>query len=179
MSDARFDEIMHRLRERQHRLTVIPVREQLVAALDGLNVWDALTDAKDAAPQSLIAQGPLTFHRQHGDQSVTGTVIWCRERGYGGHAQIVLVGVWAMQTSNGIEVITGTKLLTYTASHFNAEAYHKLIRKDYRAYYPDDALPPSVEQRLGNFQYDAAQRLNHRKAIRSALIDHMRTSSAR
>lgn len=178
MSDARYDEIMRRLQERQHRLTVVPVRAQLIAALDALNVWETLTVAKAAAPQTLIAEGPRTSHHHSDTQSVTGTVIWCRERAYGGHSQLVLLGVWATLTINGIDLVTGTKHLPFTAPHFNAESYHKIVRKDYHAYYADDHLPPPSEQRLSHFTYDAAQRLDQRKAIKTTLIAYMRANRA-
>jgi hypothetical protein len=55
----------------------------------------------------------------------------------------------------------GMKLLAFSAPFYDADAYHKLIRKNYDLYYKDDNTPPA--QPAYSVPYDADQRLELRE----------------
>ena len=60
-------------------------------------------------------------------------------------------------------IAVGKKLLAFSAPFYDADAYHKLIRKSYDLYYHDDNMPPA-QARLQR-AYDAEQRLELRATI--------------
>jgi hypothetical protein len=137
----------------------------LAEVLDRLNSWGALETALHRVPEGVIACGPTSVR----GNGCVGAVIWLRARGFYGYRQLQLLGVWAHGTE-AVQVTVGVKALTYTAAIYNPEAYHALIRKDYRLYYADDNRPPSAPPLL---TYDPARRLAQRQQVERALLAHL------
>lgn len=113
--------------------------------------------------------GPKTFT---GFKPYTwvGVVGWRRGPGYYGYRILQLIGVWAVQDAPGPPlIIVGTKRLRYTAPTYEAEAYHKLLRKTFEPYYDGNASPPPDATRLFTARYASERRLELRDAVREAL----------
>ncbi len=142
-----------------------PARTQLAAILDGLDAWRAVETVLAGLPR-LLSWGPKAVS---GIQPVpwVGVVIWARAPGYDGYRVLTVRGVWA-QASEAARVMVGVKRLHYRAPFYEAEAYHKLIRKNFDLYYGDDGSPPS--QPALDVIYDEAERLALRAQVKEALI---------
>jgi hypothetical protein len=142
-----------------------PVRAQLAAVLDGLDAWRAAELALMGCPR-LLAWGPKAVSGILPAPWV-GVVLWQRAGGYDGYRILMLRGVWAAREGEAARVIVGAKHLRYRAPFYEAEAYHRLIRKSFDLYYGDDGSPPA--QRALDVAYDEQQRLALRDAVRAAL----------
>jgi len=154
--DERYAEIMRRMQARKAKRAAATVQTGLAAVLDQLNAWDVLAQAAGRAPRGMSAWGPKTVKRA---DSVR-VVIWYKAGGYYGYKQLILLGAWSLDKAR---LVVGVKMLPYAQQTYNPESYHKIIRKDYAAYYKDDGLPP-VEPLL-DFTYAAADRLAQRARL--------------
>lgn len=144
-----------------------PARVQLAAILDGLNAWRAVEGALAAAPR-LLAWGPKAVSGITPSAWV-GVVMWARAPGYDGYRVLTVRGVWALQEGEGVRVMAGVKRLVYNAPFYEAEAYHKLIRKNFDLYYGDDGAPPSRDVATLDTTYDEARRLELRELVKAAM----------
>lgn len=117
-------------------------QEDLARILDGLNVWDALDTLRASRFARNLCSGPKAVS---GFEPIpfVGVVIWHRPAGYYGYKTLTVLGVWAHMEA-GLPVIKiGQKRLSFSAPFYDAEAYFKLIRREYDLYYKDDGTPPA------------------------------------
>jgi hypothetical protein len=143
-----------------------PARVQLAAILDGLDTWRAVEGARAAAPR-LLAWGPKAVSGITPSPWV-GVVMWARAPGYDGYRVLTLRGVWVVQEGEAVRVMAGVKRLAYSAPFYEAEAYHKLIRKNFDLYYADDGAPPAHPTL--DTPYDEARRLELRERVKGAML---------
>jgi len=145
-----------------------PVQAELGRVLDDLDAWTAVENALARQPR-LIAWGPKTIR---GDQPVpwVGVVMWRRASGYTGYKTLILSGVWAIQDTPP-HIALGQRRLPYAVAFYEAEAYHKLMRKDFTIYYRDDGGPPAAPSRRYDMPYVPEARLAMRDAIRGILLE--------
>lgn len=141
---------------------------QLAAILDGLNAWDALERLKAARFAPNLCHGPKVVDGLTPDPWL-GAVVWHRPAGYYGYKTLTVTGVWAVSFADQdvIQIIAGSKRLAYSEPFYDAEAYYKLIRRDYTLYYRDNGAPPAGEYAL--IQYQPDQRL----ALRDWLAEQL------
>jgi hypothetical protein len=171
-SEERYQQIMRQMAERRAEEALAPARAKqtdLGHVLDGLDIWGKLTRLQETLPAAPRLNGPKVFE---GVQPVTwvGVVAWRRGPGYYGYRVLQLIGVWAIQDAAGPPlIVAGTKRLRYTAPTYEAEAYHKLLRKTFAPYYDGDASPPAPATRLFSARYSSEQRLALRDQIRETL----------
>jgi len=172
-SEERYQQIMRQIAERKAQEALAPARAKqtdLARVLDGLDVFGKLDKLQEALPVTPRLNGPKSFE---GLKPVTwvGVVAWRRGPGYFGYRMLQLVGVWAVQDTAGPPlIVVGTKRLRYIAPTYEAEAYHKLLRKTFAPYYDGDASPPPANTRLLAARYSAEQRLELRDQIRELLV---------
>lgn len=141
--------------------------EALARALNELNAMGALEDLckRDRftwGPKAIKRRAPLTM----------GAVVWKRGSGYHGYKVLTLIGVWALpgdEDDDPVQIVVGVKHLAFAAPFFDAEAYHALIKRDFKTYYNDDSAPPIPENYRASFAFDADRRLEQRKALVAAL----------
>ncbi len=157
---TRYDDIKRQLEASKRERKASAVHKSLAALLNSLDAWRALEVVRDHAPDAVLAYGPRTVR---GDDWV-GVVIWYRLKGFSGYQTLWLVGAWA-QAEN---VLIGRKQMTFSATLYNPEAYHKLIRKDYSTYYNASSAPPDNAQII---PYDPNERLPLREALTEALLN--------
>ncbi len=154
-SDDLLNEIMARRRAKQ----LAPQQDVLARVLDDLNAVDTL--------DALRRRNKLTYGPQVLRGATMGVVVWRRAAGYYGYKTLSLIGVWAVlrdDAANAVPyVIVGKKLLAFSAPFYDADAYHKLIRKNYDLYYHDDGTPP-VKPSLA-VHYAADERLDLRAPV--------------
>jgi hypothetical protein len=148
------------------RLRAAPAQSALASLLDGVDAWRAVESIAATLPRLLmggpkIVQGALP-------SAWVGVIIWQRAQGYTGYRTLRVMGIWAQHEPDAPRLIVGYKLLAYAAPFYDAEAYHKLIRKQYDLYYADDGAPPR-EHRLYDAPYVPEARLITREAVRAAL----------
>ncbi|GEM_PF-614703 len=157
-------------RERQ----LAPLRDQqktLARILDDLNAWGALEDLQARhfsknlcwGPTALDGLSPLVW---------VGVMIWSRPSGYFGYKVLTLTGIWitaAPEDTSPPQGIVGVRRLPFASPFYEAEAYHKLIRKGFNLYYQDDGSPPGETGRKLTFTYNPTHRLELRTAITIAL----------
>jgi len=171
-SEERYQQIMRQIAERKAEEALAPARAKqtdLARVLDGLDALGKLDKLQDLLPMTPQLNGPKSFE---GFKPVTwvGVVVWRRGPGYFGYRVLQLVGVWALQDTPGPPlIVVGTKRLRYIAPTYEAEAYHKLLRKTFAPYYDGDAGPPPANTRLWTARYSAEQRLDLRDQIRETL----------
>ena len=94
-------------------------------------------------------------------------MIWRRPAGYHGYKVLTLIGVWALLRDERAQIIVGAKQLGFSAPFYDAEAYDKLIRKNYDLYYADDHQPPAAP--TFSAPYNAEQRLELRETVARSL----------
>lgn len=171
-SDERYQEIMRRMAERRAEEALAPARAKqtdLGHVLDGLDVWGKLEKLARTGAMMPRLNGPKAFE---GFKPATwvGVLAWRRGPGYFGYRILQLIGVWAIQDAPGPPlIVAGSKRLRYNAPTYEAEAYHKLLRKTFAPYYDGDASPPPEASRLLTVRYASEQRLELRDAVRDAL----------
>jgi hypothetical protein len=147
------------------QLRAQPVQEALARILDSLDAWGAAELARKAMPR-LTGWGPKAVSGASPSAWV-GVVVWQRAAGYTGYKLLTVRGIWALQEGTDARIIVGQKVLPYTASFYEAEAYHKLIRKGFDIYYGDNGAPPTT--RLYDALYVAEQRLAMREAVKATM----------
>lgn len=171
-SEDRYQEIMRRMAERRAEQELAPARAKqtdLGHVLDGLDAVGKLEKLTIAGALMPRLNGPRTFtgFKPH---TWVGVIGWRRGPGYYGYRVLQLIGVWAIQDAPGPPlVVVGTKRLRYNAPTYEAEAYHKLLRKTFEPYYDGDASPPPETSRLYVARYGSERRLELRDAVRDTL----------
>src|SRR5690606_27984089 len=138
-------------------------QEELARILDGLNVWGTLEELRTKRFSPNLCYGPKAIGGLVPTPFV-GVVLWHRPAGYYGYKTLTLLGVWAKLEGEKPELLIGSKRLAYSAPFYDAEAYHKLIRRNYDLYYQDDDLPPSDALTI---PYQPEHRLTLRETIAS------------
>ncbi len=173
-SEDRYAEIMRRIAERKAKQAAAPkveAREGLAHILDDVDAWGKLEAIQRSKAMKKLCWGP-TVVGAITPSPWAGVVIWRRGSGYHDYKQIQLIGIWAFTGENGAPILTvGSKMLAYSAHGYEAEAYHKLIRKHFNIYYRDDGSPPPPAGRRFTLAYDPA----HRLEIRETLIGPLRS----
>ncbi|MCA9903894.1 MAG: hypothetical protein KC547_08560, partial [Anaerolineae bacterium] len=134
-----------------------PIQAELAKILDDLDAWAAVETAR-ARYSRLIAWGPKIVKGDIPSPWV-GVVMWRRASGYTGYRTLSLGGVWAVQDQQAVRIIMGQRTLPYAAAFYEAEVYHKLMRKDFTIYYDDDGAPPAPLLRSLDATYDPQERL--------------------
>jgi hypothetical protein len=171
--DARYEDILRRIAARKQEEALAPVRAMLVSVLDGLNAAGSLVKAgRQAAGRAVF--GPATF--QGALTGAAGTrwlwlaaALWHKPQGYGQVETLGLLGIWALQTAAGTDVLVGEKTLTYNAGIFNPESYYYHIRQRFDVYYDGDASPPGPDGLRYITSYTGLHRLTIRAEIQAAL----------
>lgn len=143
------------------QLRAQPAQEALARILDSLDAWGAAELARKAMPR-LTAWGPKAVSGVSPSVWV-GVVVWQRAPGYTGYKLLTVRGIWAVQEGTDVRILVGQKVLSYTAGFYEAEAYHKLIRKGFDIYYSDHGAPPT------QCDYDALYTLEARLLMREAV----------
>lgn len=171
-TDPRRAELLRQLAQRHAALATAPQRArqtELAAVLDAVDAWGKLAQLTEAKALRTRCFGPQT-RRGLEPSPWVGVVVWCRGRGYYGYRQIELIGLWASSGDDDAPLLTlGTKPLHYSAPSYVPEAYFKLMRSSFDAYYDDDGSLPSPENRRLSIPYLADERLTIRQTIRAVL----------
>jgi hypothetical protein len=140
-------------------------QEELARILDGLNVWGTLEELRMKRFSPNLCYGPKALGGLEPIPFV-GVVLWHRAAGYYGYKTLTLLGVWVREESGVPTILIGVKRLPYTAPFFDAEAYHKLIRRGYDLYYEDDGMPPTD---AFSIPYNPELRLSLRETVAAEL----------
>jgi hypothetical protein len=77
--------------------------------------------------------------------------------------------VWALESGAAVNLVVGSKALTFNAPIFNAETYHYHIRRGFSVLYAGDASPPPAADWQWQAAYDPARRLLLRDELDAAL----------
>ncbi len=144
-----------------------PLREaqaELAAVLDGLNALDALEALRERTVSRVLSGGPLTVQGALPAPWV-GALIWQRAPGYFGYKMLTLYGLWALQLPDRLELRAGTRRLPYILDFYEADAYHKRIRREYALYYGDHSAPPGADDAAWTARYHTEERLTLRAEI--------------
>jgi hypothetical protein len=152
-------------------LAEAPLRETqsaLAAVLDSVNALGALDALREAALSKALSGGPLVVQGSAPEPWV-GAVIWQRAPGYFGYKTLSLFGLWAVRLEDGTQLRAGVRRLAYALDFYEADAYHKRIRREFALYYADDGAPPSVETAAWTARYTPEDRLALRAAVAAAL----------
>jgi hypothetical protein len=169
MSDKRYQEILRRIYAQQQ---ISAPNDSLLAILDALNSSDMLQDILDKLRKIRQVYGTKIFQRDNW----AGLLLWYPNKGYYGYQMLTIVGIWVIEHENEtIMVQFGTRKTPYTAPVYNAEAYHKLIRKSYTTYYNDSGEPPSTP--LFEIQYEPENRLEIRQQLENTITNWIKTVS--
>ena len=157
-----------RLRRLRDEAPVRAAQAELAAILDHLNALDALDQLRTSVWSQYLSGGPLAVQ---GATPVpwVGAVIWQRAPGYFGYKTLTLVGLWALKTGEHVQLRAGTRRLAYALDFFEADAYHKRIRREFGLYYADDGAPPSPAETRWEAVYAPDQRLALRSDAATAL----------
>ncbi len=150
-SDDLLNEIIARRRAKQ----LAPQQDVLARVLDDLNAFDTLEALKR---RTKLCYGPQVLRG-----ATMGVVVWRRAPGYYGYKTLSLIGVWAVLREDQPYVVIGKKLLAFSPPFYDADAYAKLIRKNYDLYYHDDGSPPAKP--VFAVHYDAETRLDLRATV--------------
>ena len=140
-------------------------QENLARILDGLNVLGTLETLRAMRFSPHLCYGPKTVGALEPVVCV-GVVLWFRPAGYYGYKTLTLLGVWAQGEGTIPTIAVGVKRLAFARDFYDAEAYHKLIRRGYDLYYNDDGLPPPDAFTIA---YSAEMRLSLRETIAAEL----------
>jgi hypothetical protein len=169
--EARYTDILRRIEGRRQQQTHAPGQAGLSAILDGLNALGFLDDIRKKNLRTISLYGPKAMRGQLKTEGKTqpwiGALAWYKPRGYHHYRTLTLLGVWAIEAENCVEVIIGTKPLEFDSPVFNPESYYRHIKRGFELYYKGDGSPPA--QQLYRAQYDANERLATREAIQSTL----------
>lgn len=167
-SNRRYRDLKQHIR--RHELQPVPdVKDDLGRALDEVNAWGYLEDQQQASHRTISCFGPGTF-RGYLPVAWAGVGIWYKQKGYYFYDTLGLLGVWALRTEgDAVDLIIGTRTLTYTLPFFNPESYYRRIQTEFRTYYKDSGSPPGNDQRRYTTRYDPARRLEIRREIEEEL----------
>lgn len=163
-------ELLREIRRRRAEMSAAPRRSLLLAVLDSLNTMDVLARWNPPGQQTY---GPRSFT----GQDWAGAVCWAKGTDYHAYKTLTLIGLWARQTDDTVELLVGKKTLSFSAAFYSAEAYHAAIQHDFRPYYAGDAAPPqpAADVILWRDTYSAAQRLALRRAVAVAVTAAVET----
>jgi hypothetical protein len=142
-------------------------QDELARILDGLNVWGTLEALRTKRFSLNLCYGPKAIGGLEPEPYV-GVVVWHRAAGYYGYKTLTLLGVWACEEGGKPVLLVGVKRLPYAAPFYDAEAYHKLIRRNYDLYYQDNGAPPADAQAI---PYQPELRLSLRERIAAELAE--------
>ncbi len=161
--EGRYQEIKRRIQQRKQ--TSPPADDGLAAVLDELNIFGYLDDMRSKLSPKIRCYGPKIVRRK----GWMGVVVWHRQRGYSTSPVLHLFGIWAVGETETPTIAIGAKMLLFSAPVYNAESYHKLIKRGFDVYYDDDGCPPPESLWRYSAVYDPAKRLVSRKAIEAEL----------
>jgi hypothetical protein len=161
----RNDDLLNEIIQRRRTNQIAAQTDPLARILDDLNVMDTLEALRKRAK---LTYGPKVILSALPSRAV---VIWRRPSGYHGYKTLTLIGVWAYQHDAAAIISIGAKQIAFSAPFYDADAYHKLIRKNYDLYYRDDNRPPAHTP--FSVEYDPEQRLELREAIELELSKYL------
>jgi len=171
--EARYAEILRRIEGRRQQQGNFARQADLSAILDGLNALGFLDDIRKKNPRTVSLYGPKAMRGQIGDENGTrqwvGALVWYKPRGYHHYHTLTLLGIWAIEAEDGVEIVIGTKTLEFDAPIFNPESYYRHITRSFDLYYRGDGSP-LPEQQLYAIRYNAGERLALRETIYSTLV---------
>lgn len=150
---------------RQRNAPIRALESQLAAILDGLNAASVLENVQKRPPAGLLCFGPQIVR----GGMWLGVVVWYRPPGYYNYQTINLLGVWAVQNSESVTIIVGTRVLNFQLGFYNAESYFRHIRSTFETYYGKDAPPPDEANRLLTVDFDPTRRLDLRREVEAAV----------
>ena len=155
-----------RLRRLHDEAPLRAAQADLASVLDGLNALDTLDSLRTGALSRVLSGGPLAIS---GAQPIpwVGAVIWQRAPGYFGYKMLTLYGLWAQHTPDGPLLLAGVRRLADARDFYEADAYHKRIRREFALYYADDGHPPAEPSWSARFRPE--DRLALRAQAASAL----------
>lgn len=166
----RYRDLKQQIKPRETPPPQAELNDALGRALDDLNAWGFLEDQQQAQHRTITCFGPGVF-RGYLPVAWVGVAIWHKPRGYYFYDTLGLLGIWALRAGqDGIEIVIGTRALTYTLPFFNPESYYRRIQKEFRTFYKDSGSPPPADQCRYNACYDPARRLDIRRDIEEELI---------
>jgi hypothetical protein len=168
--DSRYAEIMRRLAARKAKQVAAQSHDDLARILDALDAWGKVERMAKAKALRGRCWGPKDI-RGLAPAAWVGVMGWHRAPGYHGYKTLTLWGVWAVAEAETPLVVVGAKHVAYSAPFYEAEAYHKLMRRGFSTYYTDDGSPPSPASRRLSIPYDPAARLALRDTVRDALSE--------
>ncbi len=157
------DDLLKEIMARRKALQAAPQQDALAQVLDAVNAFDTL-DALQS--QIRLCYGPKVISSAAPSK---GVVIWQRPPGYHGYKVLTLIGVWARLIEDTPQIVVGSKRLAFSAPFYDADAYHKLIRRSYDLYYQDDKLPP--RDPAFSAPYAADLRLELRRTVARTLAE--------
>jgi hypothetical protein len=164
-NDKRFEKILQRIEAQKRAKENNAQYVTLSAVLDSLNALDTLDNVHLTDRKGWICWGPRAFK----GSGWMAALVWCKPTTYHGYRLLTMVGIWAVSREGGIDIIFGTKTLTYSAPFYEAEVYHKLMRDTFETYYTDKGSPPDEAGRLFVVPYAADKRLEIRAALKSEI----------
>jgi hypothetical protein len=162
-NDARYRDILQRIAASR----ATPATLGLDAVLDTLNVLDDLEEMVRRKPPTFFLHGPGVYKGKNWQ----GVLVWYRRKGWQSYKKLMIFGIWAMQTEEHIRIVAGTKTLAYTAAVYTAEAYHTLIKRDFRTYYGDEGSSPDGIEIIYEVHYHPTLRLSLRRALAQVIKD--------
>lgn len=171
-TNDRYEAIMRRMAERRAEQAAAPkreIQEQFAHILDAVDAWGKLEKLKSSRALRPFCWGPKDV-RGLSPSPWVGVIIWRRGSGYHGYRQLQIAGVWVYGDEDRPLIAVGTKLVPYSAPTYEAEAYHKLMRRTFDLYYKDNGSPPGASTRLFTTSYDPEQRLAIRDDVRAHLV---------
>ena len=168
--DRRLRDLKQRVKQRVPPDPQVNLKDDLGKVLDDLNAWGFLDDQQQAQHRSILCFGPGVF-RGYLPMAWVGVVLWHKPRGYYFYDTLGLLGIWALRAEpDGIEVVLGTRELTYVLPFFNAESYYYRIKREFRTFYNDIGSPPARDACRLATCYEPARRLDIRRQIEDELI---------
>ncbi|MAS37143.1 MAG: hypothetical protein CL610_24295 [Anaerolineaceae bacterium] len=145
-------------------------KDELGQVLDNLNAWGFLEDQQQADHRDILCFGPGVF-RGYLPVTWAGVTLWHKPRGYYFYDTLGMLGIWAVRPEPGVlRVLVGTRQLSYALPFFNPESYYRRIQQEFRTFYQDNGSPPPDDQCRYSVTYDAACRLEMRRAIEDEII---------
>ncbi|MBL8154039.1 MAG: hypothetical protein JNM70_07635 [Anaerolineae bacterium] len=169
-NDERYAEILRRIQERRAQTASAPVQSLLAAALNDLNAAGFLENLRRRPPAGQNVYGPRTAQARAGAAPQwLASILWHKPKGYYHYQTLGLLGIWAVDLGETVQIIVGRRLLAFNAPVFNPESYYHHLRRRYDLHYPDDSAPPDETRRLLTAIYQADERLALRGQIEAAL----------
>lgn len=144
------------------------IQAELAAILDGLNALGDLDQLREAGLSKFLSGGPLVVQGTQPEPWV-GAAIWQRAPGYFGYRTLTLYGIWALRIGEETQLQTGVRRLAYALDFFEADAYHKRIRREFALYYADDGGPPDEANAAWSAVYTPESRLALRADAAAAI----------